>query len=168
MHTRRDTFILMTTLPLLATEALADDQDINSIFNAAITDLQYPPIVNQNYRTLAFYLEVLSAEKAKPEDIFAAQKTYQLLGERIQKAEGKFEKDQVNDIIPALKSAYQESRDQLLMILKFAGIEARSIAAWIVEKAIASMLLFYAAATSVKEVRDLLWCIFPFCFKRPA
>jgi hypothetical protein len=69
---------------------------------------------------------------------------------------------------PALKSAYQESRDQLLTILKLAGIEAQSIGTWIVEKAIVSMLLFYAAATSVKEVRDLLWCIFPFCFKRPA
>jgi hypothetical protein len=139
VHTRRDTFILMSTLPLFATEALADD-DINSIFNAAIVDLQSPLIVNQNYRTLAFYLEVLSAEKAKPEDIFAVQKTYQLLGERIQQTEGKFEKDRANDIMPALKSAYQESRAQLLVVLKVAGIEARSIAAWIVEKAIASML----------------------------
>lgn len=175
MHTRRDSFILMTVLPLLATEATAeekndqdrDDKDVTAIFGAAMADLRDPMKVQQNYRTMAFYVDVVTAQYDKPDDVFAAQKTYQLLGESIAKTEGKFDQARGNEILPALKEDYKRYRGELLAILKIAGIEARLLASWIVEKSLASMLLFYAASTGVKEIRDLVWCVFPFCFKRP-
>jgi hypothetical protein len=174
VHTRRDSFILMTGLPLLATEAIAEektdkekeDKDVSSLFDAAMADLRDPIKVQQNYRAMAFYVDVVVALFPKPDDVFAAQKTYQLLGESIAKTEGKFDQVSGNGILPALKEEYKRYRDGLFSILKLAGIEARSLASWIVQKSLVAMLLFYAVATGVKEIRDLARCVFPFCFKR--
>ena len=169
MHTRRDSFLLMTALPLFATEAIAQDRaDVSSIFDDAIADLQSPPRVWQNYGVLAFYLELLAAEKRKPADIEAAQKTFQLVGDSIRSSGAKFDKSSENQIRSSLEQEYKKYREELFSVLKSAGIATESLAGRIIEKSLASMLIFYAVATNVKEISQLVWCIFPFCFKRPA
>jgi len=55
-----------------------------------------------------------------------------------------------------------------LEFLKNVGIEAKTIAALVIEKSLVSMMLFHAAATKAFKIVELLWCVFPFCFKRPA
>ena len=35
------------------------------------------------------------------------------------------------------------------------------------EESLASNMLFYGAETRVTNVSDMVWCCFPFCFKRP-
>lgn len=117
---------------------------------------------------MAFYLEILSAQKVRPEDLLVAQKTYELVGERIRKTDGKVEQTRIKEMRSEVEKEYLKSRNAVLDVLKSAGILAKSVAALLIEKSLVVTLLFYAAVTGVKYVKDLLWCIFPFCFQRPA
>src|SRR5215831_4298376 len=51
--------------------------------------------------------------------------------------------------------------------LRQVGIDQRLLAASIIEESLASNMLFYGAETRVTNVSDMVWCCFPFCFKRP-
>jgi hypothetical protein len=41
------------------------------------------------------------------------------------------------------------------------------LAASVIEESLASNMLFYGAETRVTNVIEMLWCCFPFCFRRP-
>jgi hypothetical protein len=41
------------------------------------------------------------------------------------------------------------------------------LAASVIEESLASNMLFYGAETRVANVNDMVWCCFPFCFRRP-
>ena len=43
----------------------------------------------------------------------------------------------------------------------------RLLAASVIEESLASNMLFYGAETRVTNVNEMLWCCFPFCFRRP-
>lgn len=165
MHTRRGAIILASAIPLMAKTAFAQDPaGVSSLFKAALDNLQAPTRVQQSYANLSFYIQLL---RARPEDLSVAMKTYQLVGQSIRSVDAKFDRSRAADALPSLVEAYQKSQTELWAYLAKIGIQPKSLAGLIIEEALISMMLFYAAATRVTNAFDLQWCIFPFCFKRP-
>jgi hypothetical protein len=58
-------------------------------------------------------------------------------------------------------------QEELWAFLREVGIDPRLLAARVIEESLASNMLFYGAETRVTNVIDMLWCCFPFCFRRP-
>jgi hypothetical protein len=168
MQTRRDAIILVTASSLLTNDAIAQHYDygVSSLFKTAMTDLSFRPALQGKYRTMGFYVDLLIYQKIKPEDIKSAQITYQLVGKTLRENQGNYS-ESATIILSDLEAAYQKSSGKLKAFLQSAGIEVRSLAASLIEQSLASMMLFYAAATKVEKIDELLWCVFPFCFKRP-
>src|SRR5262249_59920477 len=59
--------------------------------------------------------------------------------------------------------------DQCLFraFLRQVGIDPRLLAASVIEESLASNMLFYGVEIRVTNVSDMVWCCFPFCFRRP-
>jgi hypothetical protein len=70
-------------------------------------------------------------------------------------------------LVQSLRQAFSKSEEELWAFLRQAGIDQRLLAAKIIEECLASNMLFYGAETRVTTVADMLWCCFPFCFRRP-
>ncbi len=169
MQTRRVVVtLMMTSIPLLATDAVAQELgDTTSVFLAAIENIQFPASVYRCYADLSYYVNLVLRSKVRPDDNAAAIATYQLVGEIIRKKNANFDSTALaSNIIPDLEAEYR--REQLLAFLKSVGIEGEGLAGLLIEKSLVSMMLFHAAALRVSKIGDLPWCIHPFCFKRPA
>jgi hypothetical protein len=69
---------------------------------------------------------------------------------------------------PDLVVEYQRRQKSLWDYFSQIGISPISPASLIIETAISSMMLFYAAATNPSKAAETKWCIFPFCLTRPA
>ena len=80
MQTRREAVILMTAIPLLSTDAAAQPDRLDALFNRPAENLSVPSRVRQRYAILAYYIQLLNLQgpMRSREDIAAAIKTYQL------------------------------------------------------------------------------------------
>ena len=79
MQTRREAVILMTATPLLLSDAVAQPDRLDVLFGLSV-----PSRVRQRYDILAYYIQLLNLQRpirSRSEDIDAAIKTYQLVGE---------------------------------------------------------------------------------------
>jgi hypothetical protein len=91
VQTRREAVILMTAIPLLSTDAVAQDavaqpDRLDALFNHPAENLSVPSRVRQRYAILAYYIQLLNLQgptRSRSEDIAAATKTYQLVGEAL-------------------------------------------------------------------------------------
>ena len=86
MQTRREAVILMTAIPVLSTDAVAQPDRLDALFNRPAESLSVPSRVRQRYAILAYYIQLLVLQgpmRSRSEDIAAAIKTYQLVGESI-------------------------------------------------------------------------------------
>ena len=94
MQTRREAVILMTAIPLLSTDAVAQPDRLDALFNRPAENLSVPSRVRQRYAILAYYIQLLVLQgpmRSRSEDIAAAIKTYQLVGESIARSDARFE-----------------------------------------------------------------------------
>ena len=99
MQTRREAVILMTAIPLLSTDAVAQDavaqpDRLDALFNHPAENLSIPSRVRQRYAILAYYIQLLVLQgpmRSRSEHIAAAIKTYQLVGESIARSDARFE-----------------------------------------------------------------------------
>src|SRR5262249_16550981 len=99
MQTRREAVILMTAIPLLSTDAVPQNAVAHpdrhaGHFNHPAENLSVPSRVRQRYAILAYYIQLLNLQgpmRSRSEDIAAAIKTYQLVGESIARSDAKFE-----------------------------------------------------------------------------
>jgi len=93
VQTRREAVILMTAIPLLSTDAAAQPDRLDALFNRPAENLSVPSRVRQRYAILAYYIQLLNLQgpMRSREDIVAAIKTYQLVGESIARSDAKFE-----------------------------------------------------------------------------
>ena len=176
MQTRREAVILMTAIPLLSTDAVAQDavaqpDRLDALFNHPAENLSVPSRVRQRYAILAYYIQLLNLQgpmRSRSEDIAAAIKTYQLVGESIARSDAKFEGEvQAASFVQSLRQAFSKSEEELRAFLRQVGIDPRLLAASVIEESLASNMLFYGAETRITNVNDMLWCCFPFCFRRP-
>ena len=90
MQTRREAVILMTAIPLLSTDAVAQPDRLDALFNRPAENLSVPSRVRQRYAILAYYIQLLNLQgpmRPRSEDIAAAIKTYQLVGESIARSD---------------------------------------------------------------------------------
>jgi len=81
VQTRREAVILMTAIPLLSTDAVAQTDRLDALFNHPSENLSVPSRVRQRYGILAYYIQLLNLQgpvRSRSEDIAAAIKTYQL------------------------------------------------------------------------------------------
>ncbi len=173
METRRDVLILAASIPLLTSEAhAADGEMVTRIFNIAVEAIKDPMRVRQNHQTLFYYLELLQRsppkKSLKDQDLRDAEKTYRMIGEQIARTNGKAEIPIDPTVLKALVEAYAKYQDQLWEYLKEVGIEIKTPADLLIEQAIVTTMVFYAAVTKfVGAVENMLYCFYPFCFKRP-
>jgi hypothetical protein len=119
---------------------------------------------------LAYYIQLLNLQRpirSRSEDIDAAIKTYQLVGESIARSDARFEGEVPASFVQSLQQAFSNSQEELWAFLRQSGIDQRLLGAKIIEDCLASNMLFYGAETRVTTVADMLWCCFPFCFRRP-
>ena len=168
MQTRREAVILMTATPLLATNAVAQTDRLDALFDPR--GLSVPSRVRQRYAILAYYIQLLNLQRpirARSEDIDAAIKTYQLVGESIARSDAKFEGEVQASFVQSLRQAFSKSQEELWAFLRQVGIDPTLLAGSVIEECLASNMLFYGAETRVTNVTDMLWCCFPFCFRRP-
>ena len=167
--TRREVLTLIAAIPILGTEAAAQTTDVRTLFTVASDYLNVPSRVRIKYAELAYYIALLNRFPPKMGDgrISDAVRTYQLLGDTIRQVEGKFDAAAASQIMESLVEAYAESQKLLWAYLKQVGIEANSSADALIQEALASMMLFYAAATKAIKAAELKYCIFPFCFGKP-
>jgi hypothetical protein len=105
--------------------------------------------------------------RSSSEDIAAAIKTYQLVGESIARSDAKFEVEVQASFVQSLRQAFSKSQEELWAFFRQVGIDPRLLAASVIEESLASNMLFYGAETRVANVNDMGWCCFPFCFRRP-
>ena len=169
MQTRREAVILMTAIPLLSTDAVAQDR-LDALFNRPTENLSVPSRVRQRYAILAYYIQLLNLQgpmRSRSEDIAAAIKTYQLVGESIARSDARFEGEVQASFVQSLREAFSKSEEELRAFLRQVGIDPRLLAASVIEESLASNMLFYGAETRVTNVSDMVWCCFPFCFRRP-
>jgi len=112
MQTRRETVLLISAMPLLTTDAVAQEQvdvDVTSIFRTAMEEIGSPQGVYQNYADLSYYVQLLiKSAKMNREDIAAAIRTYQLVGESIPTNDAKFDRGSAEKILPELEEKYQK------------------------------------------------------------
>jgi hypothetical protein len=168
MQTRREAVILMTAIPLLSTDAVAQPDRLDPLFNPQ--GLSVPSRVRQRYAILSYYIQLLNLQRprrVRDEDIDAAIKTYQLVGESIARSDARFEGEVQASFVQSLRQAFSKSQEELWAFLRQVGIDPRLLAASVIEESLASNMLFYGAETRVTNVTDMLWCCFPFCFRRP-
>jgi hypothetical protein len=104
--------------------------------------------------------------RSRSEDIDAAIKTYQLVGESIAGSDARFEGEVPASFVQSLRQAFSKSEEELWAFLREVGIDQR-LAANVIEESLASNMLFYGAETRVTNVNEMVWCCFPFCFRRP-
>ena len=159
----------MTAIPLLSTDAVAQPDRLDALFNHPAENLSVPSRVRQRYAILAYYIQLLNLQgpmRPRSEDIAAAIKTYQLVGESIARSDAKFEGVQAS-FVQSLRQAFSKSEEELRAFLRQVGIDPGLLAASVIEESLASNMLFYGAETRVTNVNDMLWCCFPFCFRRP-
>jgi hypothetical protein len=176
VQTRREAVILMTAIPLLSTDAVAQQDRVaqpdrlDALFNNPAENLSVPSRVRQRYAILAYYIQLLNLQgplRSRSEDIAAAIKTYQLVGESIARSDAKFEGEVQASFVQSLRQAFSKSEEELWAFLRQVGIDPRLLAASVIQESLASNMLFYGAETRVTNVNDMLWCCFPFCFRRP-
>lgn len=175
MQTRREAVILMTAIPLVSTdafaqEAVAQPDRLDALFNHPAENLSVPSRVRQRYAILAYYIQMLNLQRptrARSEDIDAAIKTYQLVGESIARSDARFEGEVQASFVQSLRQAFSKSQEELWAFLRQVGIDPTLLAGSVIEECLASNMLFYGAETRVTNVTDMLWCCFPFCFRRP-
>ena len=168
MQTRREAVILMTATPLLSSNAVAQPDKLEVVFD--VHGLSVPSRVRQRYAILAYYIQLLNLQRpirSRSEDIDAAIKTYQLVGESIARSDARFEGEVPASFVQSLQQAFSNSQEELWAFLRQSGIDQRLLGAKIIEDCLASNMLFYGAETRVATVADMLWCCFPFCFRRP-
>ena len=168
MQTRREAVILMAATPLLSTNAVAQPDRLDALFDPH--GLSVPSRVRQRYAILAYYIQLLNLQRpirARSEDIDAAIKTYQLVGESIARSDARFEGEVQASFIQSLRQAFSRSQEELWTFLRQVGIDPTLLAGSVIEECLASNMLFYGAETRVTNVTDMLWCCFPFCFRRP-
>jgi hypothetical protein len=168
MQTRREAVILMTATPLLSSNAVAQADRLEVVFD--VHGLSVPSRVRQRYAILAYYIQLLNLQRpirSRSEDIDAAIKTYQLVGESIARSDARFEGEVPASFVQSLQQAFSNSQEELWAFLRQSGIDHRLLGAKIIEDCLASNMLFYGAETRVTTVADMLWCCFPFCFRRP-
>ena len=170
VQTRREAVILMTAIPLLSTGRGRPDRQLDALFNHPSENLSVPSRVRQRYGILAYYIQLLNLQepmRSRSEDIAAAIKTYQLVGESIARRDARFEGEVQPSFVQSLRQAFSKSEEELWAFLRQVGIDPRLLAARVIEESLASNMLFYGAETRVNNVNDMLWCCFPFCFRRP-
>src|SRR6201987_5635266 len=175
VQTRREAVILMTAIPLLSTDAVAQDavaqpDRLDALFNHPAQGLSVPSRVRQRYAILAYYIQLLNLQRpirVRDEDIAAAIKTYQLVGESIARSDARFEGEVQASFVQSLRQAFSKSQEELWAFLRQVGIDPTLLAGSVIEECLASNMLFYGAETRVTNVSDMLWCCFPFCFRRP-
>ena len=168
MQTRREAVILVTATALLSTDAAAQPDRLVALFDPH--GLSVPSRVRQRYAILAYYIQLLNLQRptrARSEDIDAAIKTYQLVGESIARSDARFEGEVQASFVQSLRQAFSKSQEELWAFFRQVGIDPRLLAASVIEESLAANMLFYGAETRVTNVNDMLWCCFPFCFRRP-
>jgi len=168
VQTRREAVILMTATPLLSSAAVAQPDRLDALFD--LHGLSVPSRVRQRYAILAYYIQLLNLQRpirSRSEDIDAAIKTYQLVGESIARSDARFEGEVQASFVQSLRQAFSKSQEELWALFRQVGIDPRLLAASVIEESLASNMLFYGAETRVTNVNDMLWCCFPFCFRRP-
>src|SRR3989454_12133095 len=168
VQTRREAVILMTAIPLLSTDAVAQPGRLDALFDRQT--LLVPSRVRQRYAILAYYIQLLNLQvpiRSGSEDIAAAIKTYQLVGESIARSDARFEGEVQESFVQSLRQAFLKSQEELWAFLRQVGIDPRLLAASVIEESLASNMLFYGAETRVTNVIEMIWCGFPFCFRRP-
>ena len=170
MQTRREAVMLMTATALLSTDAVAQPDRLDALFNHPAENLSVPSRVRQRYAILAYYIQLLNLQgptRSRSEDIAAAIKTYQLVGESIARSDARFEGEVQASFVQSLRQAFSKSQEELWALFRQVGIDPRLLAASVIEESLASNMLFYGADARVTNVTDMLWCCFPFCFRRP-
>jgi hypothetical protein len=170
VQTRREAVILMTATPLLSTDAVAQRDRLDALFDRPAENLSVPSRVRQRYAIFAYYIQLLNLQRpmrSRSEDIDAAIKTYQLVGESIARSNARFEGEVQSSFVQSLRQAFSKSEEELWAFLREVGIDPRLLAAGVIEECLASNMLFYGAETRVTNVSDMVWCCFPFCFRRP-
>jgi len=168
VQTRREAVILMAASALLSTDAVAQPDRLDALFDPH--GLSVPSRVRQRYAILAYYVQLLNLQRpirARSEDIDAAIKTYQLVGESIARSDARFEGELQASFVQSLRQAFSKSQEELWSFLRQVGIDPTLLAGSVIEECLASNMLFYGAETRVANVTDMLWCCFPFCFRRP-
>ena len=168
MQTRREAVILISATALLSTDAVAQPDRLDALFDPH--GLSVPSRVRQRYAILAYYIQLLNLQRptrARSEDIDAAIKTYQLVGESIARSDARFEGEVQTSFVQSLRQAFSKSQEELWAFLRQVGIDPTLLAGSVIEECLASNMLFYGAETRVTNVTDMLWCCFPFCFRRP-
>ena len=168
MQTRREAVILITAIPLLSSDAVAQPDRLDALFD--LHGLSVPSRVRQRYAILAYYIQLLNLQRpvgSRSEDIDAAIKTYQLVGESIARSDARFEGEVPASFVQSLRQAFSKSQEELWAFLRQVGIDPTLLAGSVIEDSLASNMLFYGADARVTNVTDMLWCCFPFCFRRP-
>ncbi len=158
----------MAASALLSTDAVAQPDRLDALFDPH--GLSVPSRVRQRYAILAYYVQLLNLQRpirARSEDIDAAIKTYQLVGESIARSDARFEGELQASFVQSLRQAFSKSQEELWSFLRQVGIDPTLLAGSVIEECLASNMLFYGAETRVANVTDMLWCCFPFCFRRP-
>src|SRR5215468_11365204 len=107
VQTRREAVTMMTSIPLLSTDAVAQPDRLDALFDRQT--LLVPSRVRQRYAILAYYIQLLNLQRptrSRSEDIDAAIKTYQLVGESIARSDGRFEGEVSASVVQNIKEAF--------------------------------------------------------------
>src|SRR4029453_16486769 len=121
VQTRREAVILMTAIPLLSTDAVAQPDRLDALFNRPAENLSVPSRVRQRYAILAYYIQLLNLQRpmrSSSEDIAAAIKTYQLVGESIARSDARFEGEVQASFVQSLRQAFSKSEEELWAFLR--------------------------------------------------
>jgi hypothetical protein len=130
VQTRREAVILVTAIPLLSTDAVAQPDRLDALFDSQ--GLSVPSRVRQRYAILAYYIQLLNLQRpirVRDEDIAAAIKTYQLVGESIARRDARFEGEVQASFVQSLRQAFSKSQEELWAFLRQVGIDPRLLAA---------------------------------------
>src|ERR671937_2037984 len=145
VQTRREAVILMAAVPLLSSAAVAPpDRSRGTLFD--LHGLSVPSRVRQRYAILAYYIQLLNLQRPdrrRSEDVDAAIKTYQLVGESIARSDARFEGEVPPSFVQSLRQAFSKSEEELWAFLRQVGIDQRLLAGSIIEECLASNMLFY-------------------------
>src|SRR5437016_14088860 len=160
VQTRREAVILMTATPLLLSDAVAQPDRLDALFD--LHGLSVPSRVRQRYAILAYYIQLLNLQRPmrlRSEDIAAAIKTYQLVGESIARSDARFEGEVQASFVQSLRQAFSKSEEELWAFLRQVGIDPRLLAASVIEESLASNMLFYGSETRLTNVTYICFCI---------
>src|SRR5437660_3058626 len=128
VQTRREAVILMTAIPTQSTDAVAQPDTLDALFNRPAENLSFPSRVRQRYAILAYYIQLLNLQgpmRPRSEDIAAAIKTYQLVGESIARSDARFEGEVQASFVQSLRQAFSKSEEELWAFLRQVGIDPR-------------------------------------------